>query len=110
MVVDGVVLTAVGCVYIGLGVPMMCKKVQHGAWYGIRTEKTLSDPEIWYAVNQVAGIDFLLAGLLTVGASAFNIFVSLDHADRQVALINFAAFLVGTALALLHTFRTLERY
>lgn len=110
MVVDGVVLAAVGCVYIGLGVATARKKVQHGAWYGIRTEKTLSDPEIWYAVHQVAGIDFLLAGLVTVGASAFNIFVSLDHADRQVALFNFAAFLLGTALTLLHTFRTLEQY
>lgn len=110
MVVDGVVLTGVGCVYIGLGVPMLQKKVKQGAWYGIRTEKTLADPEIWYAVNQVAGIDFLLAGLLTVAASVFNIFVSLDHADKQVALFNFAAFLIGTALALMHTFRTLARY
>ena len=38
-------LTAVGFVFIRLGVPLFRGRVPPNTWYGCRTEKTLSDGE-----------------------------------------------------------------
>ncbi len=36
---------------------------------GCRTEKSLSNKEIWYAMNRVTGRDLIVAGLLALAAS-----------------------------------------
>lgn len=53
-----------------LGFPLLYRKVKPNPWYGFRTPRTLSDPKIWYAVNQyaakwlvVAGISFLIVSI-----------------------------------------------
>ena len=35
-------------------------------WYGFRTEKTLSNPNIWYKANYFSGWCFVIASLIAV--------------------------------------------
>ena len=66
--------TAAGLVLIGLGVPLLRGRVPPNFWYGCRTEKTLSDEKVWYAVNRVTGRDLIVAGAAVV-VSALAVFL-----------------------------------
>jgi hypothetical protein len=44
-----------------LCVPLLLGKVAPNGYYGLRTAKTMSNPEIWYVVNRVAEINFIVA-------------------------------------------------
>jgi uncharacterized membrane protein len=65
---------AAGLVFIGLGVPLLRGRVPPNSWYGCRTEKTLSDEKVWYAVNRVTGRSLIVAGVALV-ASSLAVFV-----------------------------------
>ncbi len=58
-----------GLVLIGLAIPLMQRRVKPNYWYGFRTRRTLSDPHIWYAVNEHAGKRLLISGVITVVAA-----------------------------------------
>jgi uncharacterized membrane protein len=64
-----VAFTAVGLLYIGLGIPLFLGRVKPNAWYGCRTRKTMSSERIWYAVNRVTGRDLIGAGIFIVVTS-----------------------------------------
>ena len=59
----------VGVLYIGLGIPLLRGRVPPNSWYGCRTRKTLSDENVWYAVNRVTGRDIIIAGIMLIGSS-----------------------------------------
>lgn len=59
----------VGVLYIGLGIPLLRGRVPPNSWYGCWTRKTLSDENIWYAVNRVTGQDIIVAGIMLIGSS-----------------------------------------
>ena len=48
VVTAALLFTAVGLPFLGLGVPPLRGRVRPNPWYGRRTEKTLSDEEVWY--------------------------------------------------------------
>lgn len=58
-----------GLLFILLGLPLKYEKVPRNWFYGFRTRKTLSNDEIWYAVNRLTGIDMIRTGAV-VTASA----------------------------------------
>jgi uncharacterized membrane protein len=60
---------AIGVLFVLLGIPLKQGAVPQNWWYGFRTKKTLSDKEIWYAVNRVTGIDMIRVGGVLVAAS-----------------------------------------
>jgi hypothetical protein len=60
---------AIGVLFILLGIPLKQGAVAPNWWYGFRTRKTLSDKEIWYAVNRVTGVDMIRIGSILVAAS-----------------------------------------
>ena len=45
----------VSIVFVGIGLPLALNPIEPNAAYGIRTEYTLSDPAVWYAVNSAGG-------------------------------------------------------
>jgi uncharacterized membrane protein len=51
---------------VGLAIPMMMRKVPPNQFYGFRTRKTLSDPRIWFDANRRAGVNLVIAALLSV--------------------------------------------
>jgi len=48
--------------FIALGYPLANKQISPNGWYGFRTPTTLSDPEIWYSANAIAGKAMMVAG------------------------------------------------
>ena len=40
---------------IVLGIPMAKRKIKPNPYYGFKTQKTLSDENIWYIANEYAG-------------------------------------------------------
>ena len=54
----------VGLVIIGISIPLIFNKVKPNPWYGFRTFKTLSNPEIWYKANRYMGKDMFVAGIV----------------------------------------------
>jgi uncharacterized membrane protein len=49
-----------------LALPLRLGKVRPNLYYGFRTPKTMSSPEIWYAANRFAGQWLLAASALTI--------------------------------------------
>ena len=57
----------IGLLMVGLAIPLTRGSIPPNNWYGFRTERTLADPDIWYAVNAWAGRRLLGIGIaLTV--------------------------------------------
>ena len=64
----------VGIIYIGLGIPLLLGRIPPNAWYGCRTQKTLSSDEIWYPVNRVTGRYMIVSGGAGI-LSAFGVLI-----------------------------------
>jgi uncharacterized membrane protein len=52
----------VACAVIALvSVPLILKAVPPNRWYGFRTTRTLSNEDLWFRANRIAGWAFLAA-------------------------------------------------
>lgn len=49
-----------------LCIPLVFKLVPPNRWYGFRTRKTLSSPEIWYPANVFAGYSLMVAMVIAI--------------------------------------------
>ena len=49
-----------------IGLPLALKHIEPNGTYGFRTSKTLADPEVWYSVNMIGGISFVIAGIISI--------------------------------------------
>jgi SdpI/YfhL protein family len=76
----------IGVVFIAFGIPLKRCKVPPNIWYGFRTRKTLSNPEIWYAVNRVTGQDMIRAGA-ALAVSSFVVLILRNSLAYETALI-----------------------
>ncbi len=59
-------LVVSGLALVGLGLPLMRRRVPPNRWYGIRFPSTLADERMWYAVNERSGRDLLILGTTIV--------------------------------------------
>jgi uncharacterized membrane protein len=100
----------IGALFIGLGVPLMLQSVKPNRWYGFRTPKTLSDPEIWYAVNRVTGRDLLIGGAVLVCVALLTLSWQRRFAELPVTLLNVLALVLVSVLMVLHGMKSLGRY
>jgi uncharacterized membrane protein len=90
-------------------VPLALQKIKPNGWYGFRTPKTLSDENIWYEANRVAGIDLSLAGLLTIFTSIALFLFSGFLTEKQV-IITLVIVTIGSLwVAVIHSFIVLRR-
>jgi uncharacterized membrane protein len=99
-----------GLLFIILGIPLALSKIGPNGVYGFRTSKTLSDPQIWYAVNRVGGIDLMIAGFaIILGSLLFKIILKSyppsTAISANVALLTFALVMVVA-----HSFIVVKRY
>lgn len=98
-----------GVLFVGLGVPLILKRVPPNPWYEFRTEKTFSNQNIWYAANRVAGYDLVAVGLVML-ATTLIVFLSGEQIGagraRNILLIVTLASVAGM---LLHSFKALSR-
>jgi uncharacterized membrane protein len=49
-----------------VSVPMVMRRVPPNGLYGFRTPKTLSNPQIWYEANRLAGVNLIIGAVLTM--------------------------------------------
>ena len=100
VVTAALLFTAVGLLFIGLGVPLLRGRVRPNSWYGCRTEKTLSDDKVWYAAGRVTGRDLIAAGVAVVAVSvALLIFGRGMNPDHAVLAILFVLMLSVVIMA-----------
>jgi uncharacterized membrane protein len=102
--------SAVGLLFVGLGIPLALRRVPPNAWYGFRTAKTFSDPRIWYSANRVSGIDLMIAGVvLAIGVMVlFGLRASVIPSLR-LATWCFGLFVSAMLAAVVHSFWYLNR-
>ena len=58
-----------GLVLIGIAIPLIQRRIKPNYWYGLRTRRTLDNPQIWYDVNAHAGKQLLVSGVITTVAA-----------------------------------------
>jgi len=98
-----------GVLSVALGLPLQYEKVPPNWFYGFRTRKTVSNPEIWYPVNRILGIDMIRMGVV-IAASAL-IMLAFRRSVAPEAAVGIVAA-IGGAMSLwmvIHGFSVLRR-
>jgi uncharacterized membrane protein len=62
-------IVLVGVLLFAVGVALALNLVPPNPFVGVRTSKTWSSPEVWYAANRSAGINVAIAGVVLVAAA-----------------------------------------
>ncbi len=100
-----------GLLFMGIARPLINRRVGPNYFYGFRTPRTLSSPDIWYPANEYFGRKLFATGVLIV-LSAVLFSPLTMFGGRGVAVYTF--ILVGIMLASLFgvviaSFRYLKR-
>jgi uncharacterized membrane protein len=94
-----ILYVVIGLLMVVLAVPLIKRKVKPNGLYGFRVPQTLSDPEVWYAVNAHFGRRLLVAGVATVLAALLLYRVpGLDVDSYAWALLAVFALFFGVGL------------
>ncbi len=84
-------------VTIVIALPLVLEKIPPNLWYGFRTRRTLSDPDIWYRANYIGGVDLLYGG---IAALVINLAISVLSWSPGTILIQIAVVVVATTIPL----------
>ena len=98
-----------GLLFIGLGLPLVRRRIPRNRWYGFRVRKTLASDAVWYRANEVAGRDMVVAGAIVaiVALASMGLADSVDPAT--LALANVVVFAVAMIAATVHSFHAVKR-
>jgi uncharacterized membrane protein len=107
--VTSLLFAAVGVVFIGIGVPLLRRQVKPNFWYGCRTQKTLSDEKIWYAVNRVTGRDLIVAGILLLTSSLAVSILGRTLNPTLAVIILLTVMVLSVAAMVVNSFRSQSR-
>ena len=55
-------------VNIVISLPLVLKLIPLNRWYGFRTRKTLSNPDVWYEANYKGGVGLIVASVVALVA------------------------------------------
>lgn len=94
-------------VLVVLGLPLYFRKIPPNRFYGFRTERTLDNRGVWYAVNRVTGGWMVATGTITAGVATWAQRAGYDA--PTAATINLVCFVVGMIGMLAASLRTLWR-
>jgi uncharacterized membrane protein len=103
---------AAAIVLIAASIPLILEKVGPNRYYGFRTPKTLSSPEIWYAANRIAGRDLVIAGLVVLSWDlilALLVLFSIRVPTLPGLLGTTGILLLAVGFALVHSFWALNK-
>ena len=84
---------------VGCGIPLFYRKVGRNKLFGLRTRLTMSDDEIWFAANQVAGRWLLITGFGTAISVVAGILAGMN--ETESAMLVTGAMLTGISLCVL---------
>jgi len=108
VVFSTLIFAGMGTLLALTAVPMWSRRVPPNAWYGFRTGRTLANEQIWYAINQTAGRDLFIAGVLTFLA-AIILFIIRDRLPYSLAIMNLIVLIASVGIATIHSFYTLAQ-
>ena len=103
------IFAATGILLIGVSIPLILEKVPPNLFYGCRTTKTLSDPQIWYEANRISGKDFLICGAITFVSSLAMLAFGQNMSSDYAVTILLAVLLLSIACAAWHSLRAVSR-
>jgi hypothetical protein len=97
-----------GCIFVGLGIPLIRGWVGPNPLYGFRIRRTLANPKVWYAANRYAGWWMLGVGVgLMLAAAAF--YAAPGVGFLKYALICGAVEMGGLLVGVVQSFRYVGR-
>ena len=99
----------IGTVFIVLGIPLKQGAIPPNRFYGFRTRKTLSDREVWYAINRVTGIDMIRVGGLMVVVSLLLLAIRNWIGPDVMLFILLAVMVISVAYMAIHGISLLKR-
>jgi hypothetical protein len=89
-----------------LALPMALEMIPPNRWYGLRTPKTLSSPDIWYSANRFSGWVLVAANSLVICFNLVLLWLHPDWERNTLLLIQVAAMggalLLGIVVSLLY--------
>jgi len=99
----------IGLIEIIVAIPMLKEKIKPNIWYGFKTTKTLSDPEIWYKANKYAARELIISGiLLLITSSILYIFKNMI-CFNFFSIISLIILTISIILMTLRSFRYLKK-
>lgn len=99
----------VGLVFIGLGVPLIQRRIPRNRWYGFRVAKTYSSEQVWYEANQIAGRDLVVAGVVIALTALVTAGLAARVPGFPVTVVNVVVFITAMVAATWHSFMALRR-
>lgn len=95
----------VGIVLCISGVPLALRMLKPNKWFGVRTRRTLESSSRWYAINEFAGKQLIVWGLVLIGVGLlFGIFQLFGWWTNMQAEWRFYPLLLGIAIPVAKTF------
>ncbi len=90
--------------FIALAIPLIAGWIPRNRLYGFRTEKTLSNDEIWYRANRVGGMTLVITSLLYLIVAVVAPLENSAGAERALWWFHLIMFVgplfIGIALTL----------
>ena len=83
-----------------VSVPLVMGVIPRNRLYGFRTKKTLSDDEIWYRVNRLAGIAIMIASGVYAVVAVARPYDRAAADNFSIWLVHLAAFAGSLVVAL----------
>jgi uncharacterized membrane protein len=98
-----------GVFLIAISLPMMYDKVPPNGFYGFRTPRTMSNPNLWYPANRVAGRNMVLAGLIVIITALVVFAMQKSMHPKTAALSLLVVSLASLTGAVIHSLMALRR-
>jgi uncharacterized membrane protein len=107
--IDSFLFALVGVLFVGLSIPLIQKRVPPNRYYGFRTARTLSNPEIWYTVNRISGTDLLIGGALITISSLTMLVLAQAWRPQHVSITLLLVMVFSLTGVAWHGFKVLRR-
>lgn len=89
--------------------PMVLGLVPPNRFFGFRTPKTLSSPEIWYSANRASGWFMIAAAAVTICVNSAILSLGADWGSRTLFWWVAAANVIALTMSLAVSFLYLRR-
>lgn len=94
---------------IAVSIPLILNKVPPNNFYGFRTPKTKSSPQVWYPANRQSGIYLASAAAISIGVNLILNAALRDRPDFAKFAVMMSCNAVALAIAVILSFAYLRR-
>jgi len=109
VVIYSVINAWAGLLLVGVGMPFYLKRIRPNTWAGMRTEATLSDPEIWYAANRTMGLTLMLAGGAILASTLVTFLLARQMSFLTMCVVNLGVVMISVTAVVASTLWTFRR-